>query len=305
MSIVGIIDPSHNEKKADIGGRAPKWFPLDTVLLESLNGDPRWSSWDYELLAAAIGELQDRGSHISTTALTGPCPRSTVLERKEPYVASIDDLWRAFRGTMIHYVLEYTARPGSIAEARFFATLDGRHEISCSPDLVWGDTIKDYKNTKEVPRYDFMYKGHQLQLQFNRWIVNNATRWEKDGQPFDLPFDVRTAQFEHLVCQYLDIDGPKAIETTKTVQVPTKTPGAKATKNQRVPAVWSDKAVMDELVPRYRAMRAALDSYPVWPEGIEELWGGPPGWRCPGYPYCPLPKCLAKRYTKDKGGLVW
>lgn len=315
MPIVGAIAPDHDERKAAKAGRLPVWRPLDEILEQSLRATPKWSPWSYELLAAAIDEQEERGDNISTTALTSPCPRSVVLERKEPYVVSMDDLWRAFRGTMVHYVLEDTARPDSIAEVRFFAPIVGDELISCKPDLVTADgTMWDYKNTAEVPRYDYPYAGHQEQLNFNRWIVNNAIKWEKDDEPYNLPFDVRTLEFEHLAIMYMDIDGPKPLECIKTIQVPTG-PGARnPTKSKRVPDVWDDEKVMwgwksydgqdiPGIVDRYKAMRVALDMYPEWPEGIEEIWGGPKGWGCPGFPYCPLKgKCIASRYPN---ALIW
>jgi hypothetical protein len=216
---------------------------------------------------------------------------------------------------MVHYVLEDTAREGSVAEVRFFAPIVGDELISCAPDLVTADgTMWDYKNAAEVPRYDYPYAGHQEQLNFNRWIVNNAIKWEKNGEPYDLPFDVRTLQFQHLAIMYMDINGPKPLECTTTIQVPTSKGAKNPTKSKRVPDVWDDEKVMwgrksydgrdiPGMVERYKAMRVALDSYPKWPTGIEETWGGEAGWGCPGYPHCPLNnKCLASRYPD---GLRW
>lgn len=293
-----MLDPSHDERKALQAGRLPQWLTLEQAKSAALHADPSWSPWTYELLTAALNEIQDRGDNISTTALVGPCPRSTVLERKEGYIGDMDDLWRAFRGTMVHRVLEFSCRPESIAEARFYATVDGEEEISCSPDLVTPDSIWDYKNTKQNPKYDYPYRTHVLQLQFNRYIVNNMTRVEKDGKALtDFPFDPRTTSFQHLVVAYLDIDGPKPLEIKKSVEIP----GQK--RKRRVPDVWDDKQVLEELLPRYRAMRAAMDSYPVFPAGVEELWGGEPTWACPGFPHCPLKgMCLASRWPK---GLTW
>ena len=59
------------------------------------------------------------------------------------------------------------------------------------------------------------------------------------------------------------------------------------------------------LEPRVAMFKKALDAPYIekngvrtlaWPEGAELLWGGEPGYECPGYPLCKLPNCLAKRY---------
>ncbi len=312
MPLIGVVDPSHDERKTTKPGRLPAWLPIDELLEKSLNAGPRWSPYPFELLNAALGEFEERGDRISTTALTAPCPRSLVLERKEDYVLTIDELWRAFRGTMIHKVLEDASRLGAIAETRFFTEIDGE-PISCKPDLITRDgTMYDYKNGADVPRYDYMYQSHNEQLQFNRWIVQHHTRAEKNDRLVLLPFNPRNMEFDHLVIVYMDLDGPKVLETTKTIEVPNKTvPG---TKKRKVPDIWEDDTVLDGwedyrggfipgMRPRFAALRAAFNSYPDFPEECAEVWGGPPGWGCPGFPWCPLRgKCLASRYPN---GLVW
>jgi hypothetical protein len=303
VPVAGVIDPSHNERKVDKSGRLPQWFSKDQVLSAALHADPKWSPWTYELLAAALEEFQERGDQISTTSLVAPCPRSLVLERKAPYILHMDDVWRAFRGTMIHYVLEGTARTNSIAEHRFFAPFDAE-EITCSPDLVTSDTIYDYKNTKQVPKYDYPYRSHVEQLQLNRYILNHATRVEKDGEvATQFPFDYRIANYQHLVVVYIDLDGPKPLEVTHSVEVKGRT------RKRREPHIWTDGEVLEAFIPRFRSLRAALDSYPEWPDGIEDIewWGSNPDpkdpWKCPGFPSCRLKGlCLA---SKRPNGLLW
>lgn len=296
MPVAGVSDPSHKERKTDEPGRLPNWFTPDQLLHRAAGAEPGWGPWSYELLAAALAHIQERGDNISTTALTSACPRSTVLERKESYIADLDNLWRAFRGTLIHRTLELSARPGAVAETRFFAELPNGGELSCSPDLIEGFTMWDYKNTKQNPSYNYPYRSHTTQLQVNRWVVNNATRWEKDDKPFDIPFNPRELNFRHLVVMYLDIDGPKPLETPyRKVTLPDG-------KFVREPYIWSDDEVLEWVTPRYDALRSALDAYPEWPDGVEEVWGGEPGYTCPGPPLCKLPNCLAKRFPH---GLVW
>lgn len=303
-----------------ISGRKPGWLTKEEVLAQALEADPKWSPWPYELLHAALDSMEERGDNISSTALVGACPRSTVLERREPYIASLDQLYRAFRGTWIHAVLEKSQAPGSATEVRFIAPLDD-DEFSCKPDVVRANGVMlDWKNVERIPAYDYPYRHHTLQLQFNRWCVNHAQRWEKDaGNAADkqqlsplslLEWQPKTMVFKHLEIVYLDINQPKTIETQETVQVPLVTDPTR-TKPTRVPGIWSDDRVLGGaktrdgweygLVDRFNAMRAALDSYPDFPEGVEEIWGGEATWDCPGFPHCPFPNCLAKR----RNSLTW
>lgn len=61
------------------------------------------------ILAGIIKSIQDRGAGISATALTG-CMRRTFWERTKDYYADPTDLlYKAFRGSMIHAILESVA----------------------------------------------------------------------------------------------------------------------------------------------------------------------------------------------------
>lgn len=306
MPVVGVIDPTHDARKQLTGGasgKLPKWYKVDEILQEAATAEPKWSPWPYELLAAALGEVEDRGEHLSTTALVSPCPRSRILQSKADYITTMEDLWRAFRGTMIHYVLEAAARPGSIAEVRFHTTF-ANDDLSCKPDLITENgVIWDYKNTAKNPLYNNMYPNHVGQLQLNRYIVSNAKSWEKDGKEVALPFDPRHMEFDHLVILYLDLDGPKPLEYEEKIEVATKKGALYPTKKLSVPTIWSDGKVEDMFVPLYQDMRLAMTSYPDFPEVLVEKWGGDASWKCPGYPWCPLKgKCLASRWPN---GLIW
>lgn len=302
MPIIGILDPSHEERSASRKvGYVPRWLTPEALLDRAYHSEPGWSPYSYELIASILSEQEDRGDSISTTALIGPCPRSTVLERKAEYIESLETLWRAWKGTMVHYVLEANARPNSIAEVRFIMPY-GNDKLSCKPDLITQEGVMwDYKNTANMPYGSYPKSYHTEQLQINRWVVNNATQWTKNSKPCTLPWNPHELKFTNLVIEYLGVDYPKALETTKSVQVPNKTgPGSHAV---RVPYVWPDDEVKERVKDRYSALRAALAAYPEWPDGIEEVWGGERGWACPGWPYCPLRgSCLASRYPN---GLVW
>jgi hypothetical protein len=308
MPLVGLVDPTHNERKADEQGRLPNWFPLDVFQEQFRTASPKYSPWTWEVVDSALAQWQER-DYISTTMLVGGCARTKVLERKEDFILDIDSLWAAFKGTMVHRTLEFSARPGSLAEARFYTKFYvggvGDVEVSCSPDLVTQNpnAVVDYKapsDDRSIPMYGYPWKSHVDQLQYNRYIVNHSEKWDLP-EGVELPFNPRTLQFEHLYIVYLGSRGPKVIECQKAIPWEYKNGN---TGTRKVPDVWSDDTVEDDLVPRLRAMLRALDSYPVWPEGLEDEPGfeGPPGWRCPGRPWCKLPDCLAKRYPD---GLIW
>lgn len=299
MPLVGLIDPSHDERRDDMPGRFPKWLRLEDALQHAHAADPKWSPWTYELLAAAMNEWQER-DYISTTSLIAACPRSLVIERHEPYILSLDQLYASLMGTLIHRTLEHSVRDGAVAEARFFTMIDDV-QVSCSPDLVTRDTIWDYKKTENVPTFDYPYKKHTLQLQFNRFIVNHASKWEQDGAAFDIPFDPHATIFKHLAVVYLGPKGPKVIEVTSSQDW--ATPNGKTVK-RRLPDIWDDERVYGEISPRLEALRMALESYPKWPKGLEEKvgWEGPADWKCPGAPLCWLPNCTAKRWPN---ALTW
>lgn len=314
MGLIGLVNPSHDERKNDEPGRLPKWFPVEELLSRFETASPKYAPYTYEVVHAALSQQQTR-DYISTTMLVGGCARSKVLERTEDFILDLDALWFAFKGTQTHRTLELSARPGAVAEARFFTTVYikgvGDVEVSCSPDLVTQNpaAVADYKaptDDRSIPMYGYPWKNQVEQLQFNRYIVNHAERWETED---DLPFDPRTLVFEHLYIVYIGTRGPKVIECQKSVSYKYKN-GNTGTK--KVPDIWPDDKVEDEMVPRVRAMLRALKAYPDWPEGLEEEPGfeGPVGWRCPGRPWCKLPDCLAKRWQPTlnelgRDGLVW
>jgi hypothetical protein len=327
MPLVGIIDPSHYERAHAKAGRLPNWLTLDEALLSSQAPNPKWSPWAFELIQAALGEHQERGKRMSTTALTSACPRSSVLERSVDYIASLDSMYAALRGTMVHRTLESYARLGAIAEYRFFATIDGI-EISGSPDLVTEDTVYDYKVPTDqtgVPSFGYPFRHQTEQLMMNAFILRHMTHWtDADGKPdAPLPFDPRDTPVTHAVIVYLGPKGPKVIEYQVNQEFVTP---AGVTKKSKRPYVWSDEEVLggrddDDIKnggmrAKLHIMKNALDSYPDWPEpwenpdtGLvhtaEAVWGGANAtWDCPGPPVCRLPDCLARRrpgmYTWEK-----
>jgi hypothetical protein len=299
MPIVGIVDPSYAEYDSDIEGRWPRWETQEDILHIASAADPDWSPWPYETLAAAFDTLQDRGKRISTTALLG-CTRGEIIGRCEPYIATVDSLYAALQGTMVHRTLELAQRPHAVAEWRFFTTLRNGVEISCSPDLVTPNSILDWKRTDNPPSFS-PWRKHTIQVQANRYIVNHATKWEcdKDNPVQELPWDPHSLAFEHCALVYLTPKKPIVMETLKSMEV--TTPTGKTVK-RKMPYVWTDEEVEAEILDKAAMFQYAMESYPHWPAGAEDVWGGEAGWKCPGPPLCYLPNCLAKRWPN---ALYW
>src|SRR5207244_5383301 len=134
---------------------------------------------------------------------------------------------------------------------------------------------------------------HTEQVQFNAFVTRHAERWckldlEGAEYPVDLPFDPRAYPVEHVVVVYLGEKWPKLVEYERKKEFLTPT-GEKREANR--PCVWDDEEVLTLLRPRLSAFKRAFEVYPAWPDGIEELWGGPPGWKCHGPPVCNIPSC--------------
>lgn len=307
MPVIGYVDPRHKAREADLEGLAPPWLTPEELLQESRFWTPKQSVWTHEMIAAAIGEQQDR-DYISTTMLVGGCPRSKVLERKEEYISSLDGAQASLWGTLIHRTLENTARPGSIPEARFFTTVGGV-ELSCSPDLITAEgELYDYKFVAEAPPFQYPWRNHTLQVMYNAYIVRNMTKVEyRPGH------DHKGAVPDITSCtlMYITARGtPKPISIEKMQD--TKSPNGRDIK-RKLPYVWTDEEVEEGhdaghpkepgLFERVEAMREALDIYPKITPAIAKVWGGSNlDYRCPGKPYCSLPNCLAKSYPD---GLKW
>lgn len=322
MPLVGVILPTHDELAAHEPGRWPKWLPPEELLELSKTWGPKDSPYNYELLDAAIGDIYESDS-ISPTYLLNACPRSAIIQRKMPYIALADSFFAMVRGSMVHQTLEQHARPGSLAEVKFHATVEGT-EVRAIPDLITPEVggvygLWDWKVSDNPPMY-YPYKSNRRQVELNRYITNRAEKWlhKVEGchgancwEPFDIPVNPRTLEFAHLTLMYLGPKGPKPMTIEK--KQPFVTPkGKEIMKNQ--PYVATDSEVEEWLLPLLDIFKIAEEAFPEWPEGLERMsirdtsggkvfpFGGGPTWRCPGAPICNLPACAAKRYPD---GLYW
>jgi hypothetical protein len=309
VPLVGVIDPSHKSAEEDWGkpGVLPAWVTLEEAQARVL-GDIKWAPWTYELIHAMFAEHQER-DYLSSSALNAACPRAEVLKRSLDYVTSLKDLYIPFRGTMVHRTMEYHADERSIAEARFWTTIDGI-EVSCSPDLLRADALFDYKVTETPPMYSYPYVHHKEQVELNAFITRHAERWELPVGRTEMPFDPHVG-VKHVALVYMGPKYVKVLEVEKKEEVFDGKTGK--FKKVQMPFVWPDKLVLKVFRPRLHLMHNALATFPEWPEPwydvdtkktytAEEVWGGEPGWTCPGPPLCGLPDCLARRWPKR---LMW
>ncbi len=298
MPLIGVVDPSHKEMARDTQGRLPNWLTLTDAL--DAARDNKWSPWPWELLNAMFASYQNR-DYISTSTLVDHCVRGDIIKRKEDYVEDLASIYVPFRGTNLHGVLEMHAHEDTIAEARFYTEVAGQ-TISCSPDHLTRTTLTDWKFTENPPMYNYPWRNHTEQVQFNAFIVRNATVMEHEGRKgwTNRPFDPRKEKATELRVVYL---GPKFVKSLTVESTKDYFDIAKGKEVRgKQPDVWSDAKVLDILEPRVMMFQHALDIYPEWPEGAEELWGGDASYQCPGTPLCKLPNCIAKRYPNR---LVW
>jgi hypothetical protein len=252
--------------------------------------------YTYELLKLMFDQVQDREDRVSTTTLTSKCLRSEFLKRAEEYTESPDKMFPAFRGTLIHGQLEHARREGSVAEARFHVDIPGLGHLSGSPDLldVEEGILYDYKTTKENPRFAYPWPDHKDQLNINRWLVDNATRVEWDDQVYegDDCKQFRPVDWQALVVVYIDSQGPKPLEVTKSEQVPTVS--GKGTKSVRVADIWHDDYALAWITERYEQVRDAFigGELPPIPEAFV-------GWQHPLCGYCPKKQECVTAYFRD------
>lgn len=290
MPMIGVVDPAHSEAKRRVYGKPPPWVTLKQALKNA--EDAKYSPFTWELLNALFSEHQERGDMVSSSALVSACPRSEIIARRTDYIAELRDLYVPFRGTMVHRTMELYQHADAIAEVRFFTTLRGI-EVSCAPDLLTRTRLTDYKVTEQPP-FSYPWVEHKEQVEFNAFICRNAESFQAPGfeevhpateASVYLPFDPTANPVEEVVLCYL---GPKF---PKTLRVESKGD----------PIIWDDDTIDKEFGPRAETFLAALEAYPEFPKGAEELWGGDASYRCPGPPTCYF-NCLAKRWPN---GLVW
>lgn len=271
-------------------------------LLGLANENP-WFPVPLPILASMLEEDASRPTDgLSMTNLVGAngskrCNRCIILKKYTPYKERLDDLWARWRGTMYHTVLENYRQEG-FGEIRFWAELPHGGMVHGKPDLIIPrlGALVDLKTTKSVPMYDEVWDDHKEQLQFYRWLMNNAV--EHDGVGFKLE-TAKEVNFRTLGIWYADDKGVKPLEVRKTEDHPTKKGAKFAFKKVRVPDIWSDEAVVDVLEPRYQELVNAMNVYedcgelPEFPEGVDPI-------RMWAHKYSPVAyQCLDSHYKEN------
>jgi len=262
------------------------------ALLDHLSNRGTGCDMTYELASSILEQIQDRGDRISTTTLTSKCLRSTSLQRHFPFTESLAGRWASFRGTMYHGQLEYHSHPRSIAEARYHMELDGLGPFSGSPDLVDvpQGVLYDYKTNKENPRYAYPWADHVEQVNVNRWLVDNATSVEWQGETYELSVADNKVKFvpdswHSLVLVYIDDRGAKPLACTRSEKVKCQNGNYR---NARVPDIWTDDKVEELVRRKYALAKEALQpgaAIPPVPPGFEN-WAHPLCGFCPVKQHC-------------------
>lgn len=152
-------------------------FCLRCSLKEIRKGCP----YPHQVLSAMASEVRNQKG-ISTTGII-QCLRKTYLQMKEDYYVAPSDLYPAFRGQMIHSIMDRVpiAEEQDLIKERNYqvdidgVTFSGRVDVF-SPRLK---LLIDYKTTVNFPKYGKAYKSHSLQVNIYRWLL------EKNGFPID------------------------------------------------------------------------------------------------------------------------
>jgi hypothetical protein len=130
----------------------------------------------YEVLNGMYQQaIKERPDAVTVTSLLQN-PRHVKLERANAYFAEPEKNFATFRGNIVHSIMEQYGDPGSTIEERVERDFKGT-TISGQPDTVQirltnGRTLlRDWKSTKELPRYDNPYSNHMAQVNLYRWIL--------------------------------------------------------------------------------------------------------------------------------------
>lgn len=229
----------------------------------------------YEILLGMHKNLTKvRPAEITVTTLLH-CARKVQLEREHDFFADPRKNFPAYRGTVIHALMQDSATPGAIVEERYTREFEG---VVISGGVDWyrvmkaknGRTLlRDYKSTNELPYYNTAYTDHRRQLNIYRWL---------------LYLDPAETDLEIV---YISMAGVKII--------PLSAGGETRTGRKKANHVWDDDQVEEFLRERIALLnRDELLPYRLVPE--EDLW------QCEKY--CELKSlCYRKAYQEiGRGG---
>lgn len=214
----------------------------------------------YEVLLGMHRNLtKERPDAISVTQLLG-CPRKVYLEGTTDYAVPPADNYAAFRGMVVHAVLE-DGGDGASSETRVEREYRGV-TISGQPDSlrVVGvnnrKLLRDWKSVKSLPTYDNAYSHHQEQVNLYRWLLG---------------LDWRLTDLEVV---YLSMEGVKVI--------PLKRGGTNRYGRAIPMQVWTDEEVeafLDQKLMVLAAQRKYQSPVAYHNVDVDHLW------QCD---YCPV-----------------
>lgn len=130
----------------------------------------------YEVLnGMAQQAVKERPDAVTVTSLLAN-PRHVKLERANEYFSEPGNNYATFRGNIVHSIMEQYGSDDSTIEQRVEREF-GEIVISGQPDTVQIRTtngrtlLRDWKSTKELPRYDNAYSNHMAQVNLYRWVL--------------------------------------------------------------------------------------------------------------------------------------
>jgi hypothetical protein len=235
-----------------------------------------WEDMPYEVLHGMHANLtKERPDSISVTQLLG-CPRKVYLEGTTDYAVPPADNYAAFRGMVVHAVLEESGE-GAEKETRVEREYRGV-TISGQPDnlRVVGvnnrTLLRDWKSVNKLPLYDNAYSHHQEQVNLYRWLLS---------------LDWRRTDLEIV---YLAMDGVKVI--------PLKRGGTNRYGRAIPMQVWTDEEVesfLDRKLMVLSAQRKHESPVAYHNVPVDDLW------QCD---YCPV-RNRCYELAADEARVAW
>lgn len=235
MSQIGWTDPDTGEHLT---------FE-DALLIARTHGS--WAGLTYELLAGMHESItKERPAEVTVTTLLH-CARKVHLEHEAEFFTDPYRNYPAFRGTIIHALMEGFKDPEAITEQRYSREFDG---TLISGGIDWwrwfGDRalIRDFKSVNELPKYNSAYTSHIQQVNLYRWLLD---------------LDPGMTDIEIV---YISMDGVKII--------PLKAGGTTKTGRKVAQQMWDDAKVEEFIRSRLALYRSAPLPYRLVPD--EDLW---------------------------------
>lgn len=126
-------------------------------------------NFTYGILNAMFGG-DSLGNIYRVSTLSGGCPRKVILQRTIPYYVAPEDLFAAFRGTMIHKVAELkTSKSTKIYTLN--CDIEGVNVTGTIDEYETKTGIlRDYKSVNELPRFG-AYQHHTQQIKLYAYLL--------------------------------------------------------------------------------------------------------------------------------------